>query len=147
MWTAVRSPVTPADRPDRHETATRSKLIAVIVAAAAVGGLPLAPRAHAAPNPEVEYVYDMTVRRQYNVPNNDSLAYGHGVCDKVGRGEPYGQIMGDVQREVTPSDDFAANYVVAYAVNLLCPDLIWQLRNSAGGYRPPDGGPASTTFY
>ena len=66
-------------------------LVAVTVAAAAVGGLPLAPRAHAAPNPEVEYVYDMTVRRQYNFPNNDALAYGHGVCDKVGQGEGYEQ--------------------------------------------------------
>jgi Protein of unknown function (DUF732) len=137
MSTAVRSPVTSA----------RSKLVAVVVAAAAVGGVPLAPRAYAAPNPEVEYVYDMTVRRQYNFPNNDSLAYGHGICDKVGQGEGYGQVIGDVKRDVTPSDQFAANYVVGYAVNLLCPELIWQLRNSSGGYQPPDGGPASTTYY
>jgi hypothetical protein len=137
MSTAVRSPVTSAP----------SKLVAVVVAAAAVGGVPLAPRAYAAPNPEVEYVYDMTVRRQYNFPNNDSLAYGHGICDKVGQGEGYGQVIGDVKRDVTPSDQFAANYVVGYAVNLLCPELIWQLRNSSGGYQPPDGGPASTTYY
>jgi hypothetical protein len=66
----------------------RKSLATLIVAATAVGGLTqvLAPRAHAAPNPEVEYVYDMTVRRQYNFPNNDALAYGHGVCDKVGQG-------------------------------------------------------------
>jgi hypothetical protein len=123
--------------------------VAVIAAAAAVGALPLtpAPRAHAAPNPEVEYVYDMTVRRQYGFPNNDALAYGHGVCDKVGQGEGYGQVIGDVKRDVTPNDQFAANYVVGYAVNLLCPDLIWQLRNSAGGYLPPDGAPQFSTYY
>jgi len=125
----------------------RSQLVAVVVAAVAVGGLPLAPRAYAAPNPEVEYVYDMTVRRQYNFPNNDSLAYGHGVCDKVGHGEGYGQVIDDVKRDVTPSDQFAANYVVGYAVNLLCPDLIWQLRNSSGGYIPPDGAPQFSTYY
>ena len=121
----------------------------VPLTAAVVGGLPLAqaPRAHAAPNPEVEYVYDMTVRRPYAFPNNDALAYGRGVCDKVGQGEAYGQVIGDVKRDVTPNDQFAANYVVGYAVNLLCPELIWQLRNSAGGYIPPDGAPASSTYY
>ena len=125
-------------------------LFAAIVAAAAVSGVPLAqaPRANAAPNPEVEYVYDMTVRRQYNFPNSDALAYGHGVCDKVGQGEGYGQVIGDVKRDVTPNDQFAANYVVGYAVNLLCPDLIWQLRNSAGGYYlSPGEAPASGSYY
>ena len=124
-------------------------LVAVIVAAAAVGGVPLAPapQAYAAPNPEVEYLYDMTVRRQYGFPNNDALAYGHGICDKVGRGEGYGLVMGDVKSDVTPNDEFAANYLISYAVNLLCPELIWQLRNSAGGYQPPGGVAAPGTYY
>jgi hypothetical protein len=38
---------------------------------------------------------------------------------------------------VTPNDEFAANSLVSDAVNLLCPDQIWQLRNSAAHYRPP----------
>jgi hypothetical protein len=144
MSIAVHNPVTAPDQPKSGKS-----LVAAIVAAAAVGGVPLAPApwAHAAPNPEVEYVYDVTVRRQYGFPNNDALAYGHGVCDKVGQGEGYGQVIGDVKRDVTPNDQFAANYVVGYAVNLLCPDLIWQLRNSSGGYIPPDGAPASGTYY
>jgi hypothetical protein len=144
MAIAVQSPVTASGQPK-----SGTSLIAVIVAGAAVACLPLAsaPRAYAAPNPEVEYVYDMTVRRQYGFPNNDPLAYGHGVCDKVGQGEGYGQVIGDVKRDVTPNDQFAANYVVGYAVNLLCPDLIWQLRNSAGGYLPPDGAPQFSTYY
>ena len=144
MSIAVHNPVTASGVPKNWKW-----LVAAIAAAAAIGGVPLAPapRANAAPNPEVEYVYDMTVRRQYNFPNNDALAYGHGVCDKVGHGEGYGQVIDDLKRDVTPSDQFAANYVVGYAVNLLCPELIWQLRNSSGGYQPPDGGPASTTYY
>jgi Protein of unknown function (DUF732) len=144
MSIVVRNSVTSPSGPRREKS-----LIAVIVAAAAVGAVPLAPapRAYAAPNPEVEYVYDMTVRRQYNFPNNDSLAYGHGICDRLGQGEGYGQLVGDVKRDVTPSDQFAANYVVGYAVNLLCPELIWQLRNSSGGYIPPDGPPQSSTYY
>ena len=123
-------------------------LVAVIVAAAAVVGVPLAlaARADAAPAPEVEYVYNVVVRRHYDFPNNDALTYGHGICDKVGRGEGYGQVMGDVKGDVTPSDEFAANYLVSYAVNLLCPDLIWQLRNSAAGYQPPGGLAAPDTW-
>ncbi|WP_231974859.1 DUF732 domain-containing protein [Mycobacterium sp. E1747] len=97
----------------------------------------LIPRAHAAPAPEVEYVYDVAVRRHYNFPNNDAIGYGRGICDKVRGGDSYAKVMGDVKSEVTPSDEFAANYLVSYAVNLLCPDLIWQLRKSAAGYRPP----------
>ena len=138
MPIAVRSPVTSA-----------GSLVALIVGAAALGGLLLSPppRAHAAPAPETEYVYDVVVRRHYGFPNNDALAYGHGICDKVGRGEPYAQVMGDVKSDVTPNDEFAANYLVSYAVNLLCPELIWQLRNSAAGYQPPGGAAAPGTYY
>lgn len=112
----------------------------IVAAAAAVGGVPqrLAPRAHAVPAPEVEYVYNVMVRRHYNFPNNDALSYGYTICDKVGRGDSYADVMGDVKSDVTPSDEFAANYLVSYAVNLLCPAQIWQLRNSAAHYRSPD---------
>jgi hypothetical protein len=114
-------------------------LVALLAAALLAGGEPLTlvPRAHAAPAPEVEYMYDVAVRRHYNFPNNDAIGYGRGICDKVRRGNSYGQVMGDVKSDVTPSDEFAANYLVSYAVNLLCPELIWQLRNSAAGYQPP----------
>ena len=89
------------------------------------------------PGPEVEYVYDVVLRRHYEFPNNDAIGYGYGICDKVSHGETYSEVMGDVKRDVTPNDEFAANYLVSYAVNLLCPARIWQLRNSAGGYQPP----------
>lgn len=46
-------------------------------------------------------------------------------------------MMGDVKSDVTPNDEFAANYLVSYAGNLLCPAQIWQLRNSAAHYQPP----------
>ena len=127
---------------------SRKSLASALVAAAIVGGVPLAPapRAYAAPNPEVEYVYDVVARRHYGFPNGDALAEGYGICDKVRRGEGYGQVMGEVKSEVTPSDEFAANYLVSYAVQLLCPDLIWQLRNSAGGYQPPNEVPPFSTY-
>jgi len=105
---------------------------------AAAGFVPaLAPRAHAAPDPRVEYLYDVTVRRQYNFPNNDAVGYGYRICDKVTAGVGYPQVISDVKQEVTPNDQFATNYLVSYAVNLLCPAQIWALRNSAQGFQPP----------
>jgi hypothetical protein len=116
-------------------------LAAVIVAGTALGVVAQmpAPPAHAAPAPEVEYTYDVVARRHYAFPNNDAIGYGYGICDKVRGGEGYPQIMGDVKNDVLPNDEFAANYLVSYAVGILCPDQIWQLRNSAAGYQPPRG--------
>src|ERR1700744_3232856 len=128
---------------------TMKKTTASVVAVAAVIGvipLALAARAGANPDPRVEYVYDVVARRHYGFPKGDALAEGDGICDKVRRGEPYAQVMGEVKGEVTPSDEFAANYLVSYSVQLLCPDLIYQLRNSAGGYRPPNEVPPFSTF-
>jgi hypothetical protein len=119
----------------------RTSAAALIVATVAAGGAAgaLAPRAHAKPGPEVEYVYNVAVRRHYNFPNNDAIGYGYGICGKVGAGVSYAQVMGDIKNDVTPNDEFAANFLVAYAVDNLCPAQIWQLRNSAQGYRPPPG--------
>jgi hypothetical protein len=114
--------------------------LAITAAAGVAGSLPLGPvpRAYAAPAPEVEYVYDVMVRRHYNFSNpNEAVDYGHGICDEMGRGEGYAQVMGDVKND---NDEFAANYLVSYAVNLLCPAQIWQLRNTAAHYQPPAGG-------
>jgi hypothetical protein len=114
-------------------------LAALIVLAAALGGAAQtqAARAQAAPAPQVEYLYDVTVRCHDNFTDNDALGYGYEICDKVTGSESYAQVMGDVKSDVTPNDEFAANYLVSYAVNLLCPAQIWQLRNSAAHYRPP----------
>lgn len=119
----------------------RVSVVALIVAAITIGEAAeaLAPRVNAKPAPEVEYMYNVTVRRHYNFPNNDAIGYGYGICDKVSGGEGYPQLMGDVKNDVTPNDEFAANYLVSYAVDLFCPAQIWQLRKSAEGYRPPPG--------
>jgi hypothetical protein len=118
--------------------------LAITMAAGVVGSatLALVPRAYANPAPEVEYVYDVMVRRHdYNFANPaDAISYGYGICDKVGRGEGYAQVMGEVKNDIRPNDEYAANYLVSYAVNLLCPAQIWQLRNSAAHYQPPPGG-------
>ncbi len=92
--------------------------------------------AEAVPAPEVEFTYDVQVRRHFDFPGDDAIGYGYGICDKVGGGDPYAQVLGDVKRDVLPNDEQAANYVVSNAVGILCPTLTWQLRNSAAGYRP-----------
>jgi hypothetical protein len=119
----------------------RKSGLAFIVTMSALGVIAqvLAPPAVAVPAPEVEYTYNVVVRRHYDFPNNDALGYGFGMCDKVTRGESYADVMGDVKRDVLPNDEFAANYLISYAVGILCPAQIWQLRNSTAGYRPPAG--------
>lgn len=135
----IRSNITPRS----HATVkirTRLRMLAISTAAVITGtaATALVPLASAAPAPEVEYVYDVMVRRHYNFPSPaEAVNYGRGICDKVSRGDSYAQVMTDMKSEVVPSDEFAANYLISYAVNLLCPDLIWQLRNSATHYRPP----------
>jgi hypothetical protein len=120
----------------RHRPITT---FSVFCAAIAVGVPMFAPPAHAKPAPEVEFTYNVMVRRHYDFPNNDAIGYGYGICDKVTRGEGYPQIMGDVKGDVLPNDEFAANFLVSNAVDILCPAKIWQLRNSAAGYQPPAG--------
>lgn len=100
------------------------------------GALLSAPSARAVPAPEVEYAYNVTVRRQYAFPHNDAIGFGWRICDQVQNGESYRQIMSDVKRDVVPNDEASANYLVSYAVGILCPAQIWQLRNSAARYQP-----------
>lgn len=129
------------ERTAAHATGRKSVTAWCTVATASFAAYVSAPPAQAAPDPQVEYMYNVTVRRHYNWPaGNDALGYGHGICDKVAAGKPYPAVLGEVKNDVTPNDEFAANYLVSYAVNLLCPDQIWQLRNSAAGYQPPPAG-------
>jgi hypothetical protein len=116
-------------------------VVAAMTLACAFGAVAqtLAPPASAVPAPEVEYTYNVIVRRHFDFPNNDALGYGFALCDKVSRGRTYAEVMGDVKREVFPNDEQAANYVVSYAVGILCPAQIWRVRNSAAGYQPPAG--------
>lgn len=118
----------------RHRTIVTSLLGASIFGVAAAVQ---APVASAVPAPEVEYTYDVVVRRHYDFPGNDAIGYGYQLCDKVTQGESYANVMSDVKADITPNDEFAANYLVSNAVGILCPAQIWQLRNSAAGYRPP----------
>ena len=115
----------------------KSNLPVVAVAAALVGGAASAlvapPDAHA---DAVAYLVNVTVRPGYTFANADqALAYGQGICDKIGHDTGYGQLSSDIKTDFNSTDEYQAAYLVNQAANELCPALIWQLRNSAAGYR------------
>ena len=108
---------------------------AILLTTAVCGAVALdeAPRVRA---DAVAYLIDVTVRPGYRFADaEDALAYGRGVCDKLGNGRHYSDLIGDVETDFATSDDYQASYLVTAAVNELCPSLIWQLRNSAAHYR------------
>jgi hypothetical protein len=113
-----------------------SWLAAVIVATTLGGGT--TPLAHAVPAPDIEFIYDTTVRKQYSFANTaDAISYAHGICDKITGGASYARVIGDVKNDVRPNDEYSANYLISNAVNIYCPAQLWQLRNSAGSFVPP----------
>jgi len=115
----------------------RGRWPAVVIAAAIVGG-GATPLAHGVPAPDIEFIYDTTVRKQYNFANTaEAISYAHGICDKITGGTSYSQVIGDVKNDVRPNDEYSANYLISNAVNIYCPAQLWQLRSSAGGYVPP----------
>jgi len=115
----------------------RRVAVAAVALVVSSAGVYVAPQAGAVPGPEVEYTYNVIVRRHFDFLNNDAIGYGFGIWTKSPRGVPYADVTTDVKRDVFPNDEQAANHVVAYAVGILCPAQIWQLRNTAAGYRPP----------
>ena len=110
----------------------------VVAAAAALVGV--AASALAAPPDAradaVAYLVNVTVRPGYNFANADqALAYGQGICDKIDHDIGYAQLISEIKTDFNSTDEYQAAYVVNQAANELCPALIWQLRNSAAGYR------------
>uniref|UniRef100_A1UD56 DUF732 domain-containing protein n=1 Tax=Mycobacterium sp. (strain KMS) TaxID=189918 RepID=A1UD56_MYCSK len=95
------------------------------------------PTAHA---DAVAYLVNVTVRPGYNFANADAaLSYGNGVCRKIADGRSYGDLIADVKADFRTTDEYQASYLITQAANELCPAMIWQLRNSAAGYRSPTG--------
>ena len=88
---------------------------------------------------DVAYLVGVTVRPGYNFADADAaLAYGHGICDRVGQGIGYSQNIAVIKTDFSTNDDYQAAYLINQAVNELCPALIWQLRETAAHYT---GGP------
>lgn len=106
---------------------------AALLAAVMVG----TPVAHA---DNIGYLVNVTVRPGFNFANADqALAYGYGICDKIAAGRPYAQLVGDIKADFNTTDEFQASYLISQSAQELCPAQIWQLRNSAAGYRGAPG--------
>jgi hypothetical protein len=89
---------------------------------------------------EVAYLVNVTVRPGYNFANGDAaIEYGRGICDKISQRRGFGQIADDVKADFHTDDDYQGSYLIGQAAQELCPNLIWQLRNSAVDYRPVAG--------
>ncbi|OBC11951.1 hypothetical protein A5784_03790 [Mycobacterium sp. 852013-50091_SCH5140682] len=85
----------------------------------------------------VAYLINVTVRPGYGFPNAQAAVdYGNGLCDKIQTGHPYASLLADVKRDFGTADEYQASYLITQAANELCPAAIWQLRQSAAGYRP-----------
>ncbi|WP_448503670.1 DUF732 domain-containing protein [Mycolicibacterium thermoresistibile] len=122
--------------PSHRRTVTRVAAAALAAVGVAGGALTVAPAAAA---DEVAYLVNVTVRPGYNFPNAEAaLGYGRFICGKVANGDRYPQLIADTKRDFHTNDEYQAAYLINQAVNELCPAQIWQLRNSAAGYRPGD---------
>lgn len=101
----------------------------------AVGGTAGLATAQPARADAVAYLVNVTVRPGYNFPNADvALAYGNGICAKIGQGKSYSQLVAETMSDFATADDYQAVYLINQAANELCPQLIWQLRQSAAHY-------------
>ena len=77
------------------------------------------------------YLINVTVRPGYIFANADAaLAYGSGICDRVGEGVSYSRNLATVKTDLGTDDDYQAAYLINQAIEELCPALIWQLRQS-----------------
>lgn len=110
---------------------------ALAAALAALSALSTVPSAHA---DAVAYLVNVTMRPGYNFPSAEAaLAYGETICDRVNHGASYTEDLAAIKADFATDDDYQAAYLVNQAVNELCPDLIWQLRQSAAHYTPDHG--------
>jgi uncharacterized protein DUF732 len=106
---------------------------AVIAAGAAV--VAVAPPANA---DVVAYLVNVHVRPGYNFPNADAaIGYGNSICDRVAAKMSYAQLVEEVKADFNTADYYQGAYLINQAVNELCPAQIWQLRQSAAGYKLP----------
>ncbi len=98
-----------------------------------VGGLVGAQTASA---DDVGYLVNIFQMRDIRFPDpGAAVAYGQTICMRVAGNMSYAELINQVKNEVQ-LDDFLAAYLINQAAEELCPAQIWQLRQSAAGYKP-----------
>jgi hypothetical protein len=62
-----------------------------------------------------------------------AINYGNKICGEVDHGRTYRQIGAGIKADFGTQDHYVESYLIAQAVNELCPALVWHLRRSAAG--------------
>ena len=98
-----------------------------------VAGFAGPPAAHA---DEAGFAINVLMMRSFPFANPGvAVAYGWTVCDRVRGQVSYADLMNQVRTELQTTE-FLGGFLINQAVEELCPAQIWQLRESAAGYRP-----------
>lgn len=108
-------------------------LIACTASLLAIGTQTTAPpAAHA---DALGYLINITVRPGYHFSSSEAaVAYGYGVCDKIHSGTPYRSLLAGIMSDQATDDNYQAAYLANQAAEMLCPNEIWTLRQSAIHY-------------
>jgi hypothetical protein len=116
----------------------RALAVGVVLVVVPMLGVAVSSAAGSANADTGAYLVNVTVRPGYNFANaSEALEYGLKVCHRVAQGRSYAEVITDIKTDFSNPDDYQASYLITQAVNELCPVLIWQVRNSAAGYRAP----------
>lgn len=108
---------------------------ALLTQICALGSVMGTPSSHA---DAVAYLVSVTVRPGYDFPDaGTALRYGNHLCNEVGRGQPFASLVSNTMADFSSTQEYQATYLISQAINELCPQLIWQLRNSAVHYTGP----------
>jgi Protein of unknown function (DUF732) len=109
-----------------------------VVGLAAGMGLATVLSAPPAVADQVGYLVNVTVRPGYNFANAQAaLDYGYGLCGRVEARQSYGEMAAAIKSDFHTADEHTVSYLLSQATQELCPGQIWQLRQSAVGYRAP----------
>jgi Protein of unknown function (DUF732) len=115
----------------------KRSIAGVITALACALAAPLLMAPPAAAD-NIGYLINVTLRPGYNFPNADAaLDYGYGLCDRISQKQSYADMANSIRSDFNTSDEFQISYLLSQASQELCPAQIWQLRQSAAGYRVP----------
>lgn len=113
---------------------SRVPLAGVLAVATAVATFGWAPAADA---DQIGYLINVTVRPTYNFPNAQAaLDYGYHLCGRIENKDSYADMAAQIKHDFNTDDEFTVSYLLSQAAQELCPAQIWQLRQSAIGYRP-----------
>ncbi len=86
---------------------------------------------------ELGFLITTLVRPGYNFPNAEAaVVYGQSICIRVGDKMSYTELVNQVKSDFQNADYYQAGYLINQAAEELCPEQIWQLRESAAGYKP-----------